>query len=127
MCCGGEPSGRDERAGGDVEVALRLWETKRMTRRTWLVSVAACIAVMASGGWTASARDIHVSEAGSDSGPGTEARPYRTINQAASVAQPGDTVLVHGGTYREWVRPPRGGTGENHFRRLEAKSIRVDP
>lgn len=84
-----------------------------MTRRTWLISATACIAVIASRGETASARDIHVSEAGSDSGPGTEARPYLTINQAAAVAQPGDTVLVHAGTYREWVKPPRGGTGES--------------
>jgi len=84
-----------------------------MTRRTWLIAAAACIAVIALADRTASARDIHVAEAGSDSGSGTEARPYRTINRAASVAQPGDTVLVHAGTYREWVKPPRGGTGEN--------------
>ena len=24
----------------------------------------------------------------------------------------GDQVIVHGGTYREWVKPPRGGTSE---------------
>lgn len=59
-------------------------------------------------------REIHVSETGSDSAPGTEARPYRTINKAASVAQPGDTVIVCGGTYREWVKPPRGGTDEDN-------------
>jgi hypothetical protein len=28
------------------------------------------------------------------------------------MAQPGDTVLVHAGIYRERVKPPRGGTGE---------------
>lgn len=37
----------------------------------------------------------------------------RTISEAASLAQPGDTVTVHAGTYRERVNPPRGGTGEN--------------
>jgi len=59
------------------------------------------------------AREIHVSKAGSDSASGGEAQPYLTILRAASVAQPGDTVLVHAGTYREWVRPARGGTGED--------------
>jgi hypothetical protein len=60
----------------------------------------------------ASAREIHVSVTGNDSGPGSQADPYLTINRAASAAQPGDTVLVHGGTYREWVKPARGGTEE---------------
>jgi len=58
------------------------------------------------------AREIHVSQAGDDSGPGSRVSPYLTINKAASVAKPGDTVIVHAGTYREWVKPVRGGTGE---------------
>ena len=40
------------------------------------------------------------------------AQPYGTISFAASMAQPGDVVIVHAGTYREWVKPPRGGTGD---------------
>ncbi|MEE9365707.1 MAG: DUF1565 domain-containing protein, partial [Dehalococcoidales bacterium] len=60
-----------------------------------------------------SAREIHVSKAGSDSASGSHARPYLTINKAASVAQPGDTVTVHAGTYREWVKPIRGGTDDS--------------
>jgi len=62
----------------------------------------------------AGAREIHVSKAGSDSASGSEGQPYLTIIRAASVAQPGDTVIVHAGTYREWVRPARGGTDESH-------------
>ncbi|MEE8452875.1 MAG: right-handed parallel beta-helix repeat-containing protein [Thermoguttaceae bacterium] len=58
-------------------------------------------------------REIHVSQTGSDSGSGSRDRPYLTINRAASVAQPGDIVTVHGGTYRECVKPPRGGTAED--------------
>ncbi len=38
---------------------------------------------------------------------------FTTIQAAANVAQPGDTVLVYGGTYREEVVLPRGGTGED--------------
>jgi hypothetical protein len=42
-----------------------------------------------------------------DSRPASKA--YPTINAAARDAQPGDTVLVHAGVYRERVNPPRGG------------------
>ncbi len=61
----------------------------------------------------ASARDIHVATSGDESGVGSADLPYRTISRAASVAEAGDTVIVHGGTYREWVKPPRGGTRED--------------
>ncbi|MEV6495739.1 DUF1565 domain-containing protein, partial [Actinoplanes sp. NPDC051633] len=43
---------------------------------------------------------------------GSEAGPFRTINRAAAVAQPGDTIVVHAGEYREWVRPQRGGLSD---------------
>jgi alpha-N-arabinofuranosidase len=45
----------------------------------------------------------------SDDHPGTEALPLKTIQAGANLAQPGDTVLVHAGIYREEVVPPRGG------------------
>ncbi|MCI1641734.1 MAG: right-handed parallel beta-helix repeat-containing protein [Actinomyces sp.] len=57
-------------------------------------------------------RTFHVSIDGSDAQPGTSSSPLRTISRAAELAQPGDTVLVHQGTYREWVRPPRGGVSD---------------
>ncbi len=52
----------------------------------------------------------HVALSGNDENPGSQEAPFRTINKAAQVAQPGDTVIVHAGTYREWVQPARGGT-----------------
>jgi alpha-N-arabinofuranosidase len=58
------------------------------------------------------AREIHVAKNGSDSNPGDRQTPYLTIDKAAHVAQPGDIVVVHAGTYREWVKPVRGGTSE---------------
>ncbi len=46
-----------------------------------------------------------------DNGPGTRDRPFRTINKAAQVLQPGERVVIASGTYRECVRPLRGGIG----------------
>ena len=57
----------------------------------------------------AAARELHVSLQGNDGNDGSSGRPYQTISAAARVAQPGDTITVHAGTYRERVTPPRGG------------------
>ena len=58
------------------------------------------------------AADLHVAKTGNDQAPGTAAQPLLTISAAALKAQPGDTVTVHAGTYRERVDPPRGGESE---------------
>jgi hypothetical protein len=50
-----------------------------------------------------------------DNGPGTKERPFRTINKAAQVLQPGERVVIASGIYRECVRPARGGTDPNHM------------
>jgi alpha-N-arabinofuranosidase len=60
----------------------------------------------------ASATEHHVSVGGDDSNPGTREAAFRTIQRAADVAQPGDTVTVHEGVYRERVNPPRGGRSD---------------
>jgi len=43
----------------------------------------------------------YVSNAGDDSSPGNFDAPFRTIQHAASIVNPGDTVLVMPGTYTE--------------------------
>ncbi len=48
-------------------------------------------------------RDLFVSPDGTDGGPGTRQQPFRTIQQAVDVLQPGDTCFVCEGTYREHV------------------------
>ena len=58
------------------------------------------------------AGEFHVSAGGSDKNDGSSSRPYRTISAAAQVAQPGDVITVHEGTYRERVTPPRGGESD---------------
>ena len=48
---------------------------------------------------SAAATTLIVSPGGSDSAPGTLARPLRTIQRAVDLAVPGDTIAVRGGTY----------------------------
>lgn len=55
----------------------------------------------------------HVAKSGCDRDPGTQERPFLTIQRAADVAAAGDTVIVHEGVYREWVKPRRGGLSKD--------------
>ena len=64
----------------------------------------------------ASATEFHVSVAGDAKNDGSSSKPFKTISAAARVAQPGDVITVHEGTYRERVTPPRGG--ESDARRI---------
>jgi len=57
-------------------------------------------------------RELHVNQNDSnalDSNDGSAEAPFRTINAAAQAATVGDRILVHGGTYRETIKPARGG------------------
>ena len=58
------------------------------------------------------AAELHVSVNGSDANDGTRSAPVRTIQRAANLAQPGDTITVREGVYRERINPPRGGTSD---------------
>ncbi|MHB8952353.1 MAG: right-handed parallel beta-helix repeat-containing protein [Pirellulaceae bacterium] len=57
----------------------------------------------------------------SDENPGTESAPFMTIARAVALAQPGDTVRIHTGVYREAVRIEQSGTSERPIR-VEAAS-----
>lgn len=50
-----------------------------------------------------------VAPTGNNSNPGTQPRPFRTIQHAATQAVAGDTVLVRAGTYNELVTPAASG------------------
>ncbi|HWE96270.1 MAG TPA: right-handed parallel beta-helix repeat-containing protein [Tepidisphaeraceae bacterium] len=52
----------------------------------------------------------YVATNGSDGNAGTLSSPFSTIQHAANLAQPGDTVYVRGGVYHQSVTPPRSGT-----------------
>ena len=60
------------------------------------------------------ARTFYIAFNGNDANPGTDDAPFRTIQHAANLAQPGDTITVHEGIYRERIDPPRGGTSDTN-------------
>src|SRR6058998_3854299 len=69
----------------------------------------------------------YVSISGVDSNAGSLAKPFRTIQRAANLAESGDTVLVRGGTYRETVRPLRSGSGSSpiQFKAYNGEKVTV--
>ncbi|ROR97298.1 uncharacterized protein DUF1565 [Salana multivorans] len=72
--------------------------------------------------------EIHVAVSGDDAADGTVDAPLRTIDRAAGLAHPGDTVVVHAGTYREWVRPRRGGLSDTRritYTAAEGEHVRI--
>ncbi|MDR3652198.1 MAG: right-handed parallel beta-helix repeat-containing protein [Paludibacter sp.] len=55
-------------------------------------------------------RVIHVAKTGLDSNDGNENSPLLTISKAETLAQHGDRIIVHKGTYREMIIFHSGGT-----------------
>ncbi len=84
----------------------------------------------------------YVSPAGNDANPGTQSQPFQTIQRAADVVNPGETVIVEDGTYtgtgaatacassnsRPVVCLTRGGTSTARvtFRSLHPLGAKID-
>ncbi len=64
------------------------------------------LALMPATAWTAT---YHVAPGGDDTNPGTRALPWRTIAQANSTLQAGDSVLLHAGIYEDAIWPDNQG------------------
>jgi alpha-N-arabinofuranosidase len=72
------------------------------------------------------AMEYHVAKTGSDTNDGTPSAPLLRIQSAADLAQPGDTIVVHEGIYRERINPPRGGASDNKrivYRAAEGEKV----
>lgn len=68
-------------------------------------------------------REYHVdgrNKLASDENDGSEERPFRTINRAAEIAEPGTRIIVHPGLYRECVTPKKGGESPERMISYEA-------
>jgi len=61
------------------------------------------------------AADYYVAKTGSDSNPGTEALPWKTVQKAANTLTAGDTVYIKAGTYSERVVPKNSGNAGNYI------------
>jgi hypothetical protein len=73
--------------------------------------LAALVCGGAAAAWPQPAgRTCCVAVNGDDAGPGTPERPWRTLAKAAAAVEPGMTVVVRGGTYRERLVLRRSGT-----------------
>ncbi len=73
----------------------------------------ACVGVLAGVGGQVVAATYVVDQAAPDAAntnPGTEEKPFKTVQHAADVARPGDTVFVMAGKYDERVKVRAGGT-----------------
>jgi parallel beta-helix repeat protein len=57
----------------------------------------------------------YVSLTGDDNNPGTESKPWRTIQKAANTLVAGDTVYIKTGVYTERVEPQNSGNAGNNI------------
>lgn len=99
-----------------------------MTLRTCLALTAFSFVLFCAGTTNVLAREMYVAKTGTDSGDGSRARPFLTINRAAAVAGPGDTVTVQAGAYREWVKPVRSGADNDQrivFRAASGENVMI--
>ncbi len=100
------PDREPKRLESGVPLAARRWFAMQ-------ASIVAAWGMLWLGPAAAPAATYHVAQQSpqaADDGPGTGQRPWKTISKAAEMAEPGDAVLIHAGTYREHVRPAHSGT-----------------
>jgi alpha-N-arabinofuranosidase len=89
-------------------------EKRAVTLKTHILNHC-LLAFFLSAAGSLGAREIFVDAAAQAKAPGdgSVAAPFRTVQAAADVAMPGDTVTIAQGVYREWVKPPRGGVSDS--------------
>ena len=69
--------------------------------------------------------DIFVDVNAAPGGNGMASAPFNRINDAADIAQPGDTVHVAPGLYREYVNPARGGNEDSRITYVSTEPLRA--
>ncbi|MGB8989950.1 MAG: right-handed parallel beta-helix repeat-containing protein, partial [Candidatus Sulfotelmatobacter sp.] len=76
-----------------------------------LVMLLVCV----SGAFGQANSSFYVSTTGSDSNPGTQAAPWRTVQHAADTVRAGSTVDVRGGVYEELLTIKASGNAADGF------------
>jgi hypothetical protein len=74
------------------------------------VLLAALAALFAAGGLAAQGTTFHVATTGSDANDGSAGAPFRSVQRGVLLARPGDTILVHAGTYDGMINVTTSGT-----------------
>lgn len=106
-------------ARSSLAILLKMNPSRLITAAS---SLAACIPklsvarrfqwlIWAQIGWLShlSAATYFISPTGIDTNPGTESRPFLTVQRGVAVAQPGDTVRIGAGTYLQSIKTVRSG------------------
>lgn len=68
-----------------------------------------------SGSFAQNNISFYIATTGSDTNPGTQAAPWRTIQHAADVARAGSTVNVRGGIYEEMITIKSSGNATDGY------------
>lgn len=115
-------------------------ETKNFLRRfvmrrgklliSLIVSLAVLITSLPTAGYASSGRAYYVSsEYGSDTNNGTSIMtPFKSLKKAVSVAQPGDTVFIRGGRYKEKLIITKSGNPNAYitFQNYNGEKVIID-
>jgi hypothetical protein len=80
-----------------------------MARRITLAAVVGAVVGMTGNVWAATYVVDQAAPGAADSNPGTEEKPFKTVQHAADSAKLGDTVFVMAGKYDERVKVKTGG------------------
>jgi hypothetical protein len=79
------------------------------------ILVASTLLVFSWGAFGQRNSSFYVSATGDDANPGTQAKPWRTVQHAADTARAGSTVNVRGGVYEERVSINASGNASDGF------------
>jgi parallel beta-helix repeat protein len=93
-----------------------------------VVLASACVAALVPWASVALGKTYHVAAGhpkAADQNPGSLDAPWKTISKAADSLEPGDTVLIHEGVYREQVKPAQSGTPSEPITYQAAESEEV--
>lgn len=71
---------------------------------------------------------FYISPTGNDQNPGSESRPWKTLQHAADISNPGDLIIIMPGIYNKGMELSRSGTANNPicFRGSDVSAVIID-